>query len=34
MQRAWPVAGPDLRVIEADFPHSPLPRLEFIAVLD
>ena len=34
MQRYWPVKTPDLRIIEADFPHSGLPRLEFIALLD
>jgi enamine deaminase RidA (YjgF/YER057c/UK114 family) len=33
MQRFWPAKTPDLRIIEADFPHSGLPRLEFIAVL-
>jgi 2-iminobutanoate/2-iminopropanoate deaminase len=34
MQRYWPVQTPDLRIIEADLPHSGLPRLEFIALLD
>jgi enamine deaminase RidA (YjgF/YER057c/UK114 family) len=34
MQRYWPAQTPDLRVTEADFPHSGLPRLEFIALLD
>ena len=32
--RHWPKTAPDLQVIEADFPHSDLPRLEFIALLD
>jgi len=34
MARHWPKDGPDLQIIEADFPHSSLPRLEFIALLD
>jgi enamine deaminase RidA (YjgF/YER057c/UK114 family) len=34
MQRYWPAEKPDLRIMEADFPHSGLPRLEFIALLD
>jgi enamine deaminase RidA (YjgF/YER057c/UK114 family) len=34
MQRYWPAKMPDLRIIEADFPHSGLPRFEFIALLD
>jgi 2-iminobutanoate/2-iminopropanoate deaminase len=31
--RVWPQNAPDLQIIEADFPHSGLPRLEFIALL-
>jgi enamine deaminase RidA (YjgF/YER057c/UK114 family) len=31
--RIWSQNGPDLQIIEADFPHSGLPRLEFIALL-
>ncbi len=31
MRRHWPSGLPDTRYIEADFPHSGLPRLEFIA---
>jgi hypothetical protein len=34
MGRHWPSAPPDVQVTEADFPHSGLPRLEFIALLD
>jgi len=34
MQRHWPEATPDTQIMEADFPHSGLPRLEFIALLD
>lgn len=34
MARHWPSNAPDLQVTEADFPHSGLPRLEFIALLD
>jgi enamine deaminase RidA (YjgF/YER057c/UK114 family) len=34
MERHWPDKRPDLQIIEADFPHSGLPRLEFIALLD
>jgi 2-iminobutanoate/2-iminopropanoate deaminase len=34
MQRHWPEKRPDVQVVEADFPHSGLPRLEFIALLD
>ena len=34
MERHWPSRLPDIRYIEADFPHSGLPRLEFIALLD
>jgi 2-iminobutanoate/2-iminopropanoate deaminase len=34
MARHWPSALPDVQVTEADFPHSGLPRLEFIALLD
>jgi hypothetical protein len=33
MQRYWPTRTPDVRIMEADFPHSGLPRLEFIALL-
>ncbi len=33
MARHWPSAMPDVHVIEADFPHSGLPRLEFVALL-
>jgi hypothetical protein len=30
----WPGEDtPQLTIIEADFPHSPLPRVEFTAVL-
>jgi enamine deaminase RidA (YjgF/YER057c/UK114 family) len=33
--RYWPdpASRPRLQIIEADFPHSPLPRLEFLALL-
>jgi enamine deaminase RidA (YjgF/YER057c/UK114 family) len=34
MKRHWPGGMPDVRVMQADFPHSGLPRLEFIALLD
>jgi enamine deaminase RidA (YjgF/YER057c/UK114 family) len=34
MARHWPKDAPDLQIIEADFPHSGLPRLEFIALLE
>ena len=34
MARHWPSNPPDVQVTEADFPHSGLPRLEFIALLD
>jgi hypothetical protein len=34
MRRHWPETPPDLQIIEAAFPHSGLPRLEFIALLD
>jgi hypothetical protein len=30
----WPEGrAPDTQIVEADFPHSPLPRVEFTAVL-
>jgi hypothetical protein len=32
--RAWPgEAAPQLQITEADFPHSPLPRVEFTALI-
>jgi enamine deaminase RidA (YjgF/YER057c/UK114 family) len=34
MARHWPEGLPDVQVVEADFPHSGLPRLEFTALLD
>lgn len=34
MRRHWAEALPDVQIVEADFPHSGLPRLEFIALLD
>jgi 2-iminobutanoate/2-iminopropanoate deaminase len=34
MARHWPSNPPDVQVTEAEFPHSGLPRLEFIALLD
>jgi enamine deaminase RidA (YjgF/YER057c/UK114 family) len=34
MARHWPSNPPDVQIVEADFRHSGLPRLEFIALLD
>jgi enamine deaminase RidA (YjgF/YER057c/UK114 family) len=34
MARHWSEGLPDVQVVEADFPHSGLPRLEFTALLD
>jgi enamine deaminase RidA (YjgF/YER057c/UK114 family) len=34
MARHWPAGLPDVAVVEAEFTHSGLPRLEFTALLD